>query len=257
MAGDRPRAPRTPLTATVVRTEAAGSLVRVVLGGLSAFTPSACTDSYVKLVFPSAEGPRMRTYTVRGFDPAKAELTIDVVVHGDAGLAGPWARTAAAGDTIQLLGPGGDYAPDPTASWHLLVGDESALPAIAVSLEALPADAVAYVFLEVHGTADEIPLESAATVHTRWLHRGAGLPGPLVLEAVAALDFPAGSVQAFVHGEAGMVKQIRRHLVQDRRIHRDQFSISGYWRLGADDEGWRAVKREWNREIEQEELTLS
>lgn len=124
-------------------------MVRVVLGGegMAEFTAGEYSDHYVKLVFPRpgvsypepfdiaqirAEFPRdqwpsTRTYTIRAWDPATRELTVDFVVHGDEGLAGPWAAAAQPGEEIFLLGPGGAYAPEATADWHLLAGDESAL----------------------------------------------------------------------------------------------------------------------------------
>ena len=94
------------------------------------------------------------------------------MVHGEHGIAGPWASTAQPGQPAYLMGPSGAYAPDPGADWHLLAGDESALPAIARSLEALPADAVAQVFIEVAGADDEIELHSPADVEVKWIYRG-------------------------------------------------------------------------------------
>ena len=85
-----------------------------------------------------------RTYTVRSWAPAARELTLDFVVHGDEGLAGPWAQQAQPGQQVRFLGPGGAYSPSQDADWHLLAGDESALPAIAAALEAMPAGHSAY-----------------------------------------------------------------------------------------------------------------
>ncbi|PRH78410.1 NADPH-dependent ferric siderophore reductase [Streptomyces solincola] len=260
----------------VVRTERiTPHMVRVVLGGegLSAFAAGEYTDTYVKLLFP-VEGvaypepfdmgrireefprhqwPANRTYTVRSWDAAQRELAIDFVVHGDEGLAGPWAARAQPGDAMYLLGPGGGYAPDPAADWHLLVGDESALPAIAAALEAMPEGAVAHAFVEVEGEADEQKTSAPAGVQVRWLHRAGRPVGEALLEAVTTLDFPAGDVHAFVHGEAGFVKELRRHLRLERGIDRDRLSISGYWRLGQTDEAWREVKRAWNEQVEREQ----
>lgn len=265
------------MQAEVRRTERIGdAMVRVVLGGndLEGFTPSAFTDSYVKLVFlapgveypdpldvngvksamPAEHWPRMRTYTVRQWDDVSKELSLDVIVHGDSGLAGPWARSAQPGDRIHLVGPGGEYAPDPAADWHLFAGDESALPAICVSLAALPSAARAHVFLEVGGPNDEVVLQAPGGADVTWLHRGDRPVGQLLEAAVRSLEFPAGVMQAFVHGEAGFVKQLRRLLRIEYGIAREQLSISGYWRYGADDEGWRATKKAWNREVEAEEV---
>ncbi|MEU8826473.1 siderophore-interacting protein [Streptomyces sp. NPDC048636] len=283
---DRParRSPR-PHRAQVVRTEQlTPHMVRVVLGGdgLAAFSAGEWTDHYVKLLFPApgasypepfdierirAEFPRdqwpvTRTYTVRGWDPAARELALDFVVHGDEGLAGPWARLAEPGQEIHLLGPGGAYAPRADADWHLLVGDESALPAIATALERLAARpggpgnadrAPVRVFLEVAGPEEEHKLTVPDGAEVVWLHRGAAPVGEALVAAVRALEFPPGQVHAFVHGEAGFVKEIRRHLRLDRQVPREWLSVSGYWRRGHDEDGWQSSKREWNQQVEAEQ----
>ncbi|WP_328316559.1 siderophore-interacting protein [Streptomyces sp. NBC_00388] len=262
--------------AQVIRTERiTPHMVRLVIGGegLGAFDASEFTDHYIKVLFPPAgvsypepfdmarireelpreQWPVTRTYTVRSWDPALRELTVDFVVHGTEGLAGPWAAGARPGDTVRFLGPGGGYAPDPAADWHLLVGDESALPAIAAAVERMPAGAVVHAFVEVSGPDEEQKIEAPDGVGVRWLHRGGRPAGAALVDAVQALDFPAGEVSAFVHGEAGCVKELRRHLRLDRGIPRERLSISGYWRLGQDDDSWRAVKREWNARVEAEQ----
>ncbi|SED74307.1 siderophore-interacting protein [Streptomyces sp. TLI_105] len=262
--------------ARVVHTERiTPHMVRVVLGGpgLDGFSADTYTDHYVKLLFapegvaypepfdmeriraefPREQWPTTRTYTVRAWDPVHRELTIDFVVHGDEGLAGPWAARAQAGETVRFLGPGGGYAPDPAADWHLLVGDESALPAIAAALERLPEGARAHVLIEVADATEEQKLASGTGIDVTWLHRGDRPTGEALVEAVTALDFPAGDVHAFVHGEAGFVKELRRHLRLDRGVARERLSISGYWRLGKSDEAWRAIKREWNDQVEREQ----
>lgn len=228
-------------------------------GDLAAFAGSTFTDRYVKLVFGDPAElerggrPTLRTYTAVDPDVAAGTLKIDFVVHGTEGVAGPWAATAMPGDSIHVRGPGGAYAPDPTADWHLLAGDESALPAIAAALERLPAGAPAKVFLEVDGPADELALHSRGAVELCWLHRGARRVGDALVAAVRDLDFPPGAVHAFVHGEATFVKELRRLLRIERGVPREMLSISGYWRLGMDDEGWRASKPEWKRQVEAEE----
>ncbi|MER5933093.1 siderophore-interacting protein [Streptomyces sp. NPDC002054] len=271
---------RTVGTAVVVRSERlTPHMVRIVLGGdgLSGFGAGEYTDHYVKLLFapegveyaepwnleeirsthPREEWPRQRAYTVRAWDPASRELTIDFVVHGDVGLAGPWAARAVPGETVHFLGPGGAYAPAPAAGWHLLAGDESALPAIAASLERLPRGARVHAFVEVDGPADEQLIATPDGVTPVWLHRRGRPVGEALLEAITSLDFPSTDVQAFVHGEAGVVKELRRHLRADRGIARERMSISGYWRLGETDESWRAIKRDWNAQVEAEQETLS
>jgi NADPH-dependent ferric siderophore reductase len=155
-----------------------------------------------------------------------------------------------------ILGPGGAFAPDPAAARHLLVGDESALPAIAASLERLPDAAVGQALIEVDGARQEQTLAAPSGVEIRWIHRDGRRLGEALVDAVGALDLTDavdGNVQAFVHGEAGVVKDLRRLFTRERGFPRASLSISGYWRQGQDDEAWRAVKAAWNREIEESE----
>ncbi|MCG2800567.1 MAG: siderophore-interacting protein [Cellulomonas sp.] len=244
-----------PRRAVVRRTSwVTPATVRVVLGGpdLHGFEPNGFADQYVKLVFerPGEPRPARRTYTVRAFDDVTHELTIDVVVHGE-GLAGPWARAAREGDEVLVAGPGGGYSPDPGADWHLLVGDESALPAIAVAAGRLPAGTVARILVEVDGPQHELPFAHPGSAEVTWVHRGGVARGERLVAAVTSLPFPAGTPQVFLHGEAGAVRTLRRHLLLDRRVPRERAtSVSGYWRLGRDDEAWRAEKPGWKREVE-------
>lgn len=267
---------RTVGTAVVVRTERlTPHMVRVVLGGdgLAGFDAGEFTDHYVKLLFapegvryaapwdleriraehPREEWPRQRAYTVRSWDPVHRELALDFVVHGDEGVAGPWAAAVEPGEEVRFLGPGGAYAPSPTAGWHLLAGDESALPAIGAAMERMPVGAVVHAFVEIEGPADEQKIATPDGVVPVWLHRGDRPIGEALLEAVSALEFPSRDVHVFVHGEAGFVKDLRHHLRVDRGIPRDRLSISGYWRLGQTDEAWRAIKRDWNARVEAEQ----
>jgi len=220
-------------------------MVRIVVGGsdLEGFGAGAFTDHYVKCRF----GDKTRSYTVRAWDPDRRLLTLDFVVHGDRGLAGPWAAQAKPGDTLELMGPGGAYTPSPEADWHLLAGDDAALPAIAVSLSRIPAGVPVFAVVEVDGPEHHQPLDSPGDLEVVWLHRQAG-PGEdpnLQLEAVKALDLPDGRGHAFVHGEATAVRLLRRHLVVERGLPTDALSASGYWKLRRTDEEWRAEKREW------------
>lgn len=268
-----------PVRLTVVRTEQiAPSLRRVVFGGENfdtylerhlALDGGRLTDTYVKLVFlregvdypepldldvvreqlPSEAAPVLRTYTIRWVDVTAREVAIDFVVHGasgdgDAGVAGPWAVAAQPGDTLHLRGPGGAFAPDPTADWHLFVGDESAIPAISTAIEALPAGARAAAFVEVDGPADEMVWATEADVETHWLHRNGAERGSTTLldDAVRAWDWWPGRAQAFVHGESSLLKSVRPYVRTHRGIGRQDASVSAYWRRGATEEGFRTWK---------------
>ena len=242
-----------PRTTTVVETtQLTPGMVRIVVEGpdLEEFPVGEFTDHYVKCRF----GEKTRSYTVRAYDPARRRLTLDFVVHGDEGLAGPWAAAAVPGETLQLTGPGGKYAPSPDAAWHVMVGDEAVIPAVAVSLERVPAGVPVHVILEVEGPEHEQPLSSPGDLHLTWLHRsGAPGEGPeLQLDAVRALTLPEGRGHAFIHGEASAVLMVRRHLVRDRGMTADELSATGYWKLRRTDEQWRAEKRDWLLQAEQD-----
>jgi NADPH-dependent ferric siderophore reductase len=233
-----------PRRARVLETRAlTPQMIRVVLGGdeLAGFGAGEFTDHYVKLRIAE----RTRTYTVRDWDGER--LTIDFVVHGDEGVAGPWAAAARPGDELELRGPGGAYTPDPDADWHLMVGDASVIPAIAASLARIPDGVPVHVLVAVDGPEEEQPLSTPGDLHLRWLPDDDAL-----VAAVAGLEFPAGSVHAFVHGEASAVRAIRRHLLVDRALPREALSISGYWKRTSTDEEWREYKAEWNRLAEQD-----
>jgi NADPH-dependent ferric siderophore reductase len=249
-------------------------MIRVVLGGdgLATFADNGYTDKYAKLVFlkpdvdypepvdldairktmPRESWPVTRTYTLRYYDEAAAELAIDFVTHGDEGVAAVWAMAAQPGDELIIRGPGGAYSPSPEADWHLLAGDESAIPAIGAALESLPAGASARVFVQVSGPDEVQKLASPGNVEITWLYRSDHATdeaaGEVLVDAVRGLDFPAGTVNVFVHGEAGFVTGLRRHLTSDRAIPRDMLSVSGYWRRGKNEDGWQAEKAETRRQ---------
>jgi NADPH-dependent ferric siderophore reductase len=247
-------------------------LVRVVLGGdgLADYVHKDAADTYVNVLFlpesadysvpfaddevrelPREQRPFPRRYTVRRWDPVTRLLTIDFVVHGEVGLAGRWAQHALPGDRVQFRGPGGGYFPHADAQSYLFVGDESALPAIAVSAEMVPADRPVNVVVEVESAASEVPLISPGELQVTWVHRASATrPDTLLVDAVAALPRPDGVVSAFVHGEAQAVRAVRRHLLEAGIVDRAHLSASPYWRRGHTDEEWRSVKAAWQREVE-------
>jgi NADPH-dependent ferric siderophore reductase len=261
---------RRPLQTEVVAVERlTPRMIRVVVGGddLAQFNAGAFTDHYVKLLLPPPgapyeapfdvedvkarlpreQWPRTRTFSVRAWDAEARRLTIDFVHHGDTGVAGRWAAAARPGDRLQLFGPGGAYAPSPDAPWHLMIGDASVIPAIAASLERVPAGVPVHVLLEVESAGERQPLSSPGELRLDWFHSADAL-----LAAVRELEFPPGTPHAFVHGEASTVRELRRHLLADRGMPRESVSVSGYWKRTRTEEGWRDDKAEWNRQVEED-----
>ncbi|MGI9616524.1 MAG: siderophore-interacting protein [Acidimicrobiales bacterium] len=242
-------------------------VLRVVLTGgtLDRFEGSSATDAYVNARFPPAGSPvtvpfsqgdldevaadlrpRPRRFTIRHWAPEEQKLSIDFVAHGDAGYAGSWAQRAEPGDRLQFEGPGGSYRPSHDVDWHLLVGDESAIGAIGASLQSLEPGARALVFAVVERRGYEIELPTAGDVAIQWLYREDVADAETwVADAIAVADFPLGTFDVFVHGEAGEVRAVRRHLAVDRGLDLADASISPYWRRRHTDEDWRKVKRRW------------
>lgn len=223
-------------------------MVRVTLGGddLEGFT-SLGFDDHVKLIFAdpvtgelalSADGPRpqMRDYTPGRFDAVAQTLEIDFALH-DAGPATQWAEQAAPGQQIGVGGPRGSMVIPMAFDGYLLVGDDTALPAIARRLAELPAGAPVVVLAEVDSPADELVFDSAANVQLTWVHRRGAAPGTttLLLDALKTLALPSGDFHTWVACETGAAKALRAHLVAERGARPQWTKAAGYWRLGSAD----------------------
>ncbi|MFE7326322.1 siderophore-interacting protein [Streptomyces sp. NPDC057565] len=180
------------------------------------------------LAIPEADRPWMRSFTVRAYDRERNEMTVDFVLHGDTGPATRWGRTARPGDVLGMVGPSSAYArPLPASDWLLLAGDATALPAIGTLLEALPAGMRAVAYVAVVDAGEEQRLSSAAEVTVRWVHAGEELT-----DVVRAAELPgeARAGAAWLAGESGTVRTLRRHLVEERGMPRSAVEFSGYWR---------------------------
>lgn len=218
---------------------------------------SASFDDHVKVFFPApgeqvpvlpqrapdgtrltpeegAPKPIMRDYTPRRVDLAAGELDIEFVLHGD-GPAGLWAAQAQPGQVLGFGGPRGSFVVPTGFDWHLLVGDDTALPAIARRLEDLPAGTRAIVVAEVADAAAQPPLKSAADLQVHWLHRGATPAGRagLMLQALQGLPRPAGEGYVWGAGEAAEIAAVRAHLVQAWQIAKHRIRAASYWKHGA------------------------
>ncbi|MEO6886052.1 MAG: siderophore-interacting protein [Jatrophihabitantaceae bacterium] len=187
----------------------------------------------VELHLVDGSGRRVkRRYTIRQARPELGELDLDVQLHGD-GPGAAWGLAAAPGDAISFQGPRGKLQLT-AAQWHLLIGDESALPAIASICEALPAGERAIAAIEVQDAADEQPFPHTAQVN--WVHRGdiePGTPEHLV-SAVAAHGLPDGQGHAYLLGETRTMVAVRA-LLESRGLAHDSIFLKGYWNIGRPD----------------------
>ncbi|MES2246525.1 MAG: siderophore-interacting protein [Pseudomonadota bacterium] len=230
-------------------------LIRITLTGdaLEGFT-SPGFDDHAKLFFPDAvtgqltlptagpdgpvwpEGgrPAMRDYTPRRHDAQANTLEIDFALH-DAGPATQWAEQAKPGDIVGVGGPRGSFIVPTEFDWHLLIGDDTALPAISRRLAELPTGARVVVLAEVDSAADEIPFETQAELTLRWVHRQGAAPGlsPVLVDTLKTMALPAGDFHAWVGCESAIAKALRAHLVGERGANPKWVRASGYWRRGA------------------------
>jgi NADPH-dependent ferric siderophore reductase len=224
-------------------------MVRVTLGGeqLASFEWRG-PAGHLKLIVPpdgvheapmplpdGSRAPNTRTYTPRRFDAERRELDVDLVLH-DEGPAGRWASRAQVGDRLVVMGPAQGYQIDAQAPWFLLVGDDSALPAIETILAELPADAKVQVFVEVVDDFEVRTLQGPAQMELHWLPRGedarqAGLPLEAALRAMGPL--PEGDGRIYVACEAAAMRRIRDHFLRERGVERERLVTRGYWKLGA------------------------
>ncbi|MGJ3189443.1 siderophore-interacting protein [Paenarthrobacter sp. FR1] len=262
------RKTRPQVNLTVLRKERLSPhMVRIVAGGpgFSDYANNEYVDRYVKIVFPQPgvdyeypldlwtirdtmpreQWPHTRTYTIRWVDLEAQQLAIDFVVHGDEGLAGPWAAAAEPGDSMIFTGPGGAYKPAPDADWYLFAGDDAAIPAIAACVEALGANARGTAYLEVDSEADILPISAPAGVELHWLLRKGTPAGSsdLLLEALRTTEWLPGRVDVFAHGERGYMRGLREIFFAQRGLERSQVSLSGYWAQGRVEEVFQAEKK--------------
>lgn len=175
--------------------------------------------------------PIIRTLTPLRLEPGPFELDVEIVRHGHGPLSA-WADAAKAGDRAAVSGTGRGYEIDPAARVFLLAGDESALPAISVLLEALPPKAELQVLVEVrHLDARlELPAHPGATV--QWCEPETGSrPGDSLVAAVTSAQLDPG-IRVWAAGEAAAMQRIRRHLFDERGLPRSSAVVRGYWKDG-------------------------
>ncbi|WP_295809445.1 siderophore-interacting protein [uncultured Nitratireductor sp.] len=235
------------LTPSMKRVRLAGEdLQRFTHGGLHIrllFPPSGsaspswpCIGRNGEAVWPGdKDRPVARVYTIRAIDPNRGHIDVDMVLHeGEAYPGAGWAARARPGDIVGMTGPGGGEAPE--AHKLVLLGDETALPAIARILEGLSCETKAIVRLEVANEAEKQPLPTRASLDLEWLLRDERAPGTTTLleEATKALPIEGNDPDLFVWAgcEFAAFKAIRGHLRKTLRLPNLQHLVVSYWRKG-------------------------
>lgn len=177
-----------------------------------------------------------RNYTVRRHRPQVGEVDIDIVLHEPRGPSCTWAEAAGVGDRVGYAGPRVDFAPVEDAAWLVLCGDETALPAIAAILETRPEEQSVTAVVEIHGPDEQQPIALSRHQRLQWVHRDAAPAGTTahLVEAVRALDLPAGVGQAWGAAESGVARDLRSVLRDEHAMPRTHARARGYWLRAGD-----------------------
>ena len=219
----------------------AAHMIRVTLGGdLDGFT-SLGFDDHIKLFFPSEPVPAGgepefvgRDYTPRRYDPVAKTLEVEFVIH-EAGPATRWAEQARPGQSLRIGGPRGSFIIPTSFDWHLLIGDDTGLPAIGRRLAELHAGTRVVVLAEVDGPSDHVKFASAADVTVTWAHRNGVAAGSsdVLARTLRTLQLPVGDYYAWVACESVIAKALRAQLIADHGANPKWIRAAGYWRRGA------------------------
>lgn len=199
---------------------------------------------YLKFLrIPDGERPVMRNYSVRAYRPAEgdrgAEIDVDFVLHGSAaeGTAGPasrWAETCTPGEHVLIIDEGLTFNPERGVDRVLLVGDETALPAIASIAASVPASATGTAIIEVSSLDDALDFPHPESLEVEWVLRPHGeQPGALALQRVAELDLPVETFHTYAAGEQSLASGVRKLFVGERGVDKNTVSFCGYWKIGA------------------------
>ncbi len=179
----------------------------------------------------NAERAIVRKYTIRHIDPQAGTLDIDFVLHDHGGPGSLFAANARVGDVIGMIGPGGGSARP--AEWNLFAGDETALPAIARLIEALPAGARGMAVIEVADPRDEQTIRQVADIEITWLHRNRSIGTNALAEHVEAIELPSDrSVFAWAGTEFSAFRKIRSDWRASKRLAKNDHLAVSYWRDG-------------------------
>lgn len=190
------------------------------------------------MLMPKSVRPWVRNLTIRRVRPADDEIDIEFALHSDSPLAS-WVRRTEPGDRAGIFDVGTMYRLPEHAEGQLLVGDETALPAILSILDGTPSSLATEAYIEVASAADIRSVEAPAGARVHWLSRDdeERRPGALALDAVRRASLPSGRFYTWVAGESQLATTVRRHLVNDRGVPKRDISFFGYWRLGRSSPG--------------------
>src|SRR5260221_250437 len=221
-----------PLELEVVEAVDLGPRMRRILltgRGLEEFSYEPGQD--VMLVLGGGERPLSRRYSIRGFDAQSRVLELNIVAHGVHGPGAEWASTTQPGDRINGVGPRGKIYLNPSADWHMFLGDDTAAPASLNMLEALPNDIPGLSFLEVSSAQEELSTTSSQRVN--WLHRGEmqAISSDLLVDAMNSVELPTGRGHLYIAGEVQIVGAVQRAALT-RGLAPDQLSPKAYWGRG-------------------------
>jgi NADPH-dependent ferric siderophore reductase len=210
--------------------EAPASSVRLLLPPPGSEELVMVTWTGNQFELPDGSRPPIRTFTPRHFDADRNELTLDVVLH-DHGAATDWARSAVTGSEVAISGPGRSDDLDPDARSHLLVGDESAMPAIAQLLEWIPDDRIVDAHIEIRSTDARITLPDHPNTTVTWHEAADGAsPGDAMADALMSVTDLADAI--WVAGEAATVQRLRKYLFDECGRDRSGVTARGYWKQG-------------------------
>ncbi|MCI1019917.1 siderophore-interacting protein [Microbacterium sp. C5A9] len=208
---------------------------------------------YLKFLrIPDGERPVMRNYSVRAYRPATpdagAEIDVDFVLHGSAadGTAGPasrWAETCEPGENVLIIDEGLTFNPQRGTDRVVLVGDETALPAIASICASLPSHATGTAIIEMPSDEDALEFSHPDGVDVVWIVRPHEFPpGSFALARLGELALPAAPFHAYAAGEQSLASGARKHLVGERGVDKNSVSFCGYWKIGASSPASKAAR---------------